>query len=114
MIVVPYELADGRELPVVAEHHGTDYVAYVLRDAEAEHGWILTWTDGINHWYEEWDRPWHAYARLAALVAAADQQVFLVHDLQDGNSAAHAEFRTAVETFLARTVHVPDGAASRT
>lgn len=100
-----YELTDGRRLPVAAEHHGHDYVAYVLHDVEAAHEWLLTWTDGINVWLEEYHLPWHAYARLAALVAAAEQDVFLVHDLQDGDVAAHEAVVVEVERFVARTVH---------
>lgn len=101
----PYELTDGRSLPVVAEYDGHDYRAYVLHDADASAEWILTWNDGINFWYEEYDYPWHVFARLAALVAAADQQVLLVHDLQDGDPITHAAVVEEVENFIARTVH---------
>lgn len=100
-----YELTDGRHLPVVAEHHGHDYAAWVLHDVEAFHEWVLTWTDGINHWLEEYHLPWHAYARLAALIAAVEQGVFLVHDLQDGDLAAHEAVVDAIERFIARSVH---------
>ncbi len=72
---------------------------------EASSEWELHWTDGINVWIEEWHYPWHALARLAALVAAVEQDVFLVHDLQDGNPVTHAAFVEEVENFIARTVH---------
>lgn len=100
-----YELTDGRLLPVTAEHHGHDYAAYVLHDVETFHEWLLTWTDGINVWLEEYHHPWHAYARLAALVAAAEQDVFLVHDLQDGDPAARDAVVDEVERFVSRVVH---------
>lgn len=99
-----YELTDGRVLPVTAEHHGHDYWAWVLHDVDARRKWVITWTDGINHWLEEYELPWHAYARLAALIAAVEQQVFLVHD-------AHRQpdemlrFVDEVERFVSRTVH---------
>lgn len=98
----PYELPSGEALYVAARHYGDDYSAYVLpRD---EGNWVVTWTDGINHWVEEFEQPWHAYARLAALIAAVEQQVFLVHD-------AHRQpdellrFVDEVERFVSRTVH---------
>lgn len=99
-----YELTDGRQLPVVAEHQGHDYTAYVLYDVEAAHEWVLTWTDGINHWLEAWDYPWHAYARLAALVAACEQQVFLVHEPAPNEVGSRA-FVEEAERLVRRTVH---------
>lgn len=100
-----YELADGERLPVVAEYHGVDYDAYVLHNVEAAGEWVVTWTDGINHWVEEYDYPWHAFARLAALVAAADQQVFLVHDPSNRGATEGRAFREEAERFVSRTVH---------
>lgn len=102
---VGYELTDGRVLDVTAEHHGADYSAYVLHAVEAFHEWVLTWTDGINHWLEEYHQSWHAYARLAALVAAAEQDAFLVHDLQDGDPVARRAVVDEVERYVSRTVH---------
>lgn len=102
-----YELLDGRRLPVAAEHHGHDYSAYVLHDVEAAHEWLLTWTDGINHWLEEWHLPEHAFARLAALVRACDQQVFLAHQVDEvyGVTGAARAFEDEVERFMSRVVH---------
>lgn len=100
-----YELTDGRRLPVITEYHGEHYAAYVLRDVAVEREWVLTWTDGVNVWYEDYDYPWHAFARLASLVAAAEQDVLMVHDLQDGNPTTHAAVVEEVENFIARTVH---------
>jgi hypothetical protein len=111
-VSAPYELGDGELVPVVAEHHGGDYTAWVLRrdlDADAhEHEWVVTWTDGINHWLEEYDESWHAYARLTALVAACDQDVFLVHAVGHGdvvNVSARDAFVSEAERFVSRTVH---------
>lgn len=99
-----YELPSGEALPIAARHYGDDYSAYVLYDAEAPVSWIVTWTDGINDWVEGFEQPWHAYARLAALVAAVEQQVFLVHD-GDRNPAELRVFVSEVERFVSRTVH---------
>lgn len=104
-----YELDDGRVLPVAAEHHGHDYAAYVLHEVDAAFPWVLTWTDGINHWLEEWSLPEVAFARLAALVRACDQQVFLVHvvdEVADGDDdGGRAAFEDEAERFLSRAVH---------
>lgn len=103
-----YELTDGRELPVTAEHQGHDYVAYVLYDVDAAHEWLVTWTDGINVWLEEYHHPWHAYARLAALVAAVEQQVFLVHDPGVHGTRDRDRFVEEAERLVRRTVHAFD------
>jgi len=105
-----FELTDGTRVPVTSEYHGVDFAAYVLRnspDTEPDDyvgGWIVTWTDGINWWCEDdYELPWQALARFAALVAACEQQVFLVHDVE-----ARGERRAFVEEaerFVARTVH---------
>ncbi len=98
-----HELTDGRRLPVIAEFSGVDYDAYVLQEVEAAHEWLVTWSDGINEWLEEYDYPWHALARFTALVAACEQQVFLVHDVESrGERAAFVE---EAERFVSRTVH---------
>lgn len=99
-----YELTDGRFLPVAAKHHGIDYAAWVLHDVEAAHEWLLTWTDGINHWLEGWRAPEVAFARLAALVRACDQRTFLVHD-GEGFDRAPTSFEAETERFLAHVVH---------
>lgn len=101
---LPFELADGTTLSIVACHHAEHYTANVLRD-ESPDVWVVTWSDGINDWTEKYDLPWHAFARLAALVAAVEQDVFLVHDLQDGNPDTHAAVVDEVERFVSRTVH---------
>lgn len=106
----PFELADGTMVPVTSEYHGVDFTAYVLRHApdvgpdDYVGGWIVTWTDGINWWFEDdYELPWHALARFAALVAACEQQVFLVHDLESrGEQYAFVE---EAERFVSRTVH---------
>ena len=92
---------DGKLLPVTARFESHDWSATVLYRIEASHEWELQWTDGINVWVEEWIYAWHAYARLAALVAAVEQDVFLVH----GSEEDHAAFVDEVERFVARTVH---------
>lgn len=98
-----YELAEGQELPVVAEFNGHDYTAHVLQDVEAAGEWVVTWTDGVNTWVERYDYPWNALARFAALLCAAEQQVFLVHD---GSSPdALIKFVDESERFMARVVH---------
>lgn len=96
---------DDRALPLVAEYVQHDWSARLLHRADASYEWELQWTDGINEWVEEHLRPWHAYARLAALVAAAERGVFLVHDLRDGGPAARAAFVAEAERFVSRTVH---------
>lgn len=106
-----FELTDGRKLPVTAEYHGVDFAAWVLRDVNEEPpaegyvgGWIVTWTDGINVWFEDdYELPWHALARFAALVAACEQQVFLVHDVE--SRGERAAFVAEAERFVSRTVH---------
>lgn len=106
-----FELADGRKALVVAEYHGVNFAAWVLRDVNGEPpaegyvgGWIVTWTDGVNWWFEDgYELPWHALARLAALVAAAEQQVFLVHDVE--SRGERAPFVEEAERFVSRTVH---------
>lgn len=101
-----YELPSGEVLDVVTAWERSRYSAYVLRDPEAPVEWALTWTDGINEWVEWYDQPWVALARLAALVAAVEQDVFLVH----ANDAAErgagpATFVSEAERFVSRTVH---------
>ena len=98
-----FELTDGRLVPVAAEHYGVSYHAWVLHDVEAANPWLVTWTDGINHWLDAWPSVEVAFARLAALVCACDQQTFLVHHGEDHPS--RAAFRVEVERFLSRTVH---------
>lgn len=101
----PYAEDDevGRRLPVVARHGGHDWTAWVLYRVEAAHEWVLTWTDGINVWLEEYDQAWHALARLAALTAAVEQDVFLVHGSDVGSG--RVVFVSEVERFVSRTVH---------
>jgi hypothetical protein len=105
-----FELGDGRRVPVTAEYRGVHFAAYVLRDVDGDDvedyvgGWIVTWTDGINWWFEDgYELPWHALARLAALVAAAEQHVFVVHDVE--NRGEQAAFVAEAERFVSRTVH---------
>lgn len=110
MITQHFELADGRMVPILCEVVRHRYSAFVLRlddgDPDDVAGtWSLTWTDGINWWHEEYELPWHALARLAVLVAAVEQDVLLVHDLQDGNRATRAAVVDEVENLIARTVH---------
>lgn len=106
MTTETYYLEDGDgPLPVVAEHHGVHYAARVLRDVDADDEWITTWTDGINEWVERYEYPWHALARLAALVAAVEQDVFLVHDPSNRGEAEHAAFVEEADRFVSRTVH---------
>ena len=105
-----FELTDGRQVPVTGEYHGVDFAAFVLRDApdvepdDYVGGWIVTWTDGINWWFEgNYELPWQALARFAALVAACEQQVFLVHDGEDPDQ--RDAFVVEANRFVARTVH---------
>lgn len=100
-----YLEADGEALPVVAAHHGVHYAARVLRDVASDDEWVLTWTDGVNEWVERYEHAWHAFARLAALVAAVEQDVFLVHDPTNRGPAEHAAFLGEAERFVSRTVH---------
>lgn len=95
----------GEELPVVAHYRAHHWSARLLYDVEAAHEWILTWTDGINVWVEEWHESHVALARLAALVAAVERDVFLVHrgDLGD-LGVAQRRFEDEVERFISRTV----------
>lgn len=99
-----YELPSGELVAIVARFYARDYSAYVLRDDEAPVSWLVTWNDGINDWVEGFDQPWHALARLAALVAACEQQVFMVHD-GDRNPAELRAFVDEAERFVSRTVH---------
>jgi hypothetical protein len=94
---------DDRWLPVVAEFSGHRWNGHVLHDVEAAGEWIVTWTDGINEWLERYDYPWHALARFAALVAAAEQDVFLVHDSSDPHGPLN--FVAEAERFVSRTIH---------
>lgn len=105
-----YELDDGQLVPVVIKWQRHHYSARVVRvddgpEDEVDGTWALTWTDGINVWYEEYELPWQAIARLAALVAAAEQEVFLVHDPSNRGAAEGAAFVEEAERFVARTVH---------
>lgn len=107
-----YELDDGRVLPVETSWARHDYTARVLRghddprDVAGE--WLLTWTDGINVWLEEYEFPWQALARLTALVAAVEQQVFMVHDPSNRGEAESRAFVREAERFVSRTVHAHD------
>lgn len=94
---------DGEALPVVAHHVSHDWSARVLYDVEAASEWVLTWTDGINEWVERYDYPWHAYTRLAALIATVEQDVFLVHRSDDPHGPL--DFVEESERFIRRTVH---------
>lgn len=98
----------GEELPVVARLVRHDWSARVLYQVERANEWVLTWTDGINVWYEEWHSGELALLRLAALFRAEDQGVGLVHQSDVGVDAVR--FRDVAEDFLSRTVHdeVPD------
>jgi hypothetical protein len=91
------------DLPVAAEYHGHNYVAQVLHDVEVAHEWVLTWTDGINDWVERWVYPEVAFARLAALVRAANEDVFFVH--RSDRPGELDLFADEAERFLSRTVH---------
>lgn len=103
-----YELEDGRVGVVVLEWERHDYTARVLRTDggppdEVAGDWVLTWSDGINRWIDPpYEFPWQAIARLAALVAAVEQSVFLVHL---GSGRDHTTFVEEAERFVARTVH---------
>jgi len=102
-----YELPSGETLNVVTVWERTRYSAYVLQDPEAPVEWALTWTDGINEWVEWYEQSWHALARLAVVVAACDQDVFLVHagDPAEFNEPGPAAFVAEAERFVSRTVH---------
>lgn len=104
-----YDLWNGRVLPVVTTWARRDYTAHVLRGHDDERDvageWILTWTDGINIWLEEYELPWQALARLAALVAAAEQDVFLVHPPSSRGINEGRAFVEEAERFVSRTVH---------
>lgn len=105
-----YELGDGRDVPVVVSWRRRDYSARVLRVDDGDHDdvageWLLTWTDGVNEWLEEYELPWLALARLAALVAAAEQDVFLVHDPSNRGNRDGVAFHNIATNFIARTVH---------
>jgi hypothetical protein len=94
---------DGRLLPVIAEYPSHHWSARVLYRVEASAEWELHWTDGINVWIEHYDYPWHALARLAALVAAVEQDVFLVHRSDDPHGPL--DFVAEAERFVSRTIH---------
>lgn len=101
---------DGWSYPVVASFHGHGYSAYVLHAVEEGNQWVVTWTDGINRWVERYDEPWHALGRLASLVAACEQDVFLVHDVV--NRGEREAFLDEVERYVSRTVHASSCAPS--
>lgn len=108
MQATTYELADGRQVGVVAEYNGHDFVAWVLHDADASAPWPVTWTDGINQWFEEWHDVSVALARFAALIRAAESDTFFVHQVDEGdrvngNGARH--FEDLAERFISRVVH---------
>lgn len=107
-----FELTDGRLVPVLCEVLRRDYAAYVLRIDEGDPDdvagvWALTWTDGINWWYEEYEFPWLALGRLTALVAAVEQDVFMVHTSLDDREGPPALVEE-VNRFTRRTVHAFD------
>lgn len=95
---------EARDVPVICEYRAHHWTARVLYDVEAGGEWPVTWTDGINLWFERYAFPWQALARLAALVAAVEQDVLLVHDpgARDGDDRA---FVDEAERFVRRTVH---------
>lgn len=94
---------EPRDVPVVAHYRARHWSARVLHDVEAAGEWALTWTDGINVWFERYDYPWHALTRLAALIAAVEQEVFLVHRSDDPHGPL--DFVEESERFVRRTVH---------
>lgn len=95
----------GEELPVVGHYVQHHWSARVLYQVEAAREWVLTWTDGINVWYEEWDRSYEALARLAALAAAVERESFLRHRASSELSwRDRREFVDHVEHFIDRTV----------
>lgn len=103
---------DDRWLPVVAAFEGSNWLAHVLNDDDGDttQPWILTWTDGINEWIERYELPWNALARLAALVAAVEQDVFLVHRSDDPHGPL--DFLAEAERFVSRTIHASSCAPS--
>lgn len=103
-----YELADGREVAVVAEYDGHNFVAWVLHDVDATMPFPVTWTDGINHWFEEWSNVSVALTRFAALIRAAESNTFFVHAIDHGdavNTQAARAFEDLAEQFISRVVH---------
>lgn len=117
--VIRHQLPSGELVPVTATHrfdHATIWLLRreddVLDDAtsdEPTQRWVLTWTDGINDWVEEWDDAAVAYCRLAALVTAVESGTYLVHEdtVHEGVDAwrSRRAFVVEVERFLSRTVH---------
>jgi hypothetical protein len=105
-IIVNKHYTLHKVLPVAAEYHGTDYVARVLHDVDAASPWLVAWTDGVNHWIEPYADPAVAFARLASVVRAGDEDVALVHD---GEQPRHnTAVVAAAESLLALTVHASD------
>jgi len=100
--VDPY-LDEPRDVPVVAVFDGHNWSGRGLHDVESAGEWAVTWSDGINTWFERYDYPWHALTRFAALVAAVEQDVFLVHDTDDPRRLL--DFVEESERFLSRVVH---------
>ena len=109
-----FELTDGTMVPVISEYAQHDFTAYVLHrptDDKLRYvgdyvgGWIVTWTDGINWWFEDdYELPWQALARFASVIAAIEQQVFVVHTAEELGPERRA-FVEEAERFVARTVH---------
>lgn len=104
-----FQLDDDRVVPVLTRWVRHDYSAHVLRldegdERDALGETALTWSDGINVWYEEYEFPWLALARLAALVAAVEQDVFLVHD-EVAHPGDERRFLDDANRFVCRTVH---------
>lgn len=85
---------------VIAEYRERDYTAVLVQRDE---GFVLSWTDGINIWDENWDDVSVALTRLAALIRAADGGTFLVHDVQNRDEGRY--FESEAERFISRTVH---------
>lgn len=75
-----FELTDGRQVPVLAEHEGAQgrYTAFVLFVEDEVNGqyWV-TWTDGINWWEEKHYYVHYAFTYLGALIHAVDNDEFL-------------------------------------
>lgn len=109
MLVLAYDDELGRDAALVAEVVGDHYSAEVLNagygvDLESvDAPWVVRWTDGINDWREAYELPWHALARLAAVVAAVEQDVFLVHDAT--NRGQRDAVVDEVDRYVSRTVH---------
>lgn len=86
---------------VITEVKATNWSAVVVKVSESN--FAVSWTDGINMWDERYDDLAVAFARLAALVRAADAGTYLVHqwDAIEGTPA----FEREAERFISRTVH---------